>query len=119
MGKTAKLAIAAVVLIVAVVLFWRPWSRERAAPNAPTGEAVTICVACGKQFAEGEAAIDLDEAHTGAECPACHKKKLFRAHICAQCGHRYVPKFAHTPGASREDDKCPQCGAPTLSKPGR
>jgi len=115
-SNAKKLVLALVLLALAAALLWRPWQREAAAPVGPTGEAALICVGCGKQFAEGEAGVDLDDAATGALCPACGEKKLYRAHVCPQCGHRYVPKFVHTPGASRKDDKCPKCGAPTLSR---
>jgi len=116
MTGSKKLVMAVVLLIAAGVLLWRPWAKEATGPVPGGGEPVLICVGCGKQFAEGEVEVDLDQAVMGCTCPACGEKKLFRARICPECGHGYVPKFAYTPGASREDDKCPKCGTPTVTK---
>ena len=117
MTTSTKLVLVLVALVLAGVLFWRPWASDDATPEKLEVQAAFICVACGKEFAESEVTIDLDDAHTGAKCPACGAdKKLFRAHVCPKCGHRYVPAFAHDPSASREDDKCPKCGTPTLTR---
>jgi len=117
MDGSKKLVLALVALVVAGLLFWRPWkSNDEATPDKFEIQAAFICVGCGKEFAESEVTIDLDDAHTGAKCPACGEKKLFRAHVCPKCGHRYVPTFASDPDASREDDKCPKCGTPTLAR---
>ena len=116
MDTSKKLAIVVVALVAAGVLFWRPWKKGDTTPEKFEVQAAFICVGCAKEFAESDVTIDLDDAHTGATCPACGaEKKLFRAHVCPKCGHRYVPTFASDPTASREDDKCPKCGTPTIT----
>ena len=123
MDTQKKLYLAAGISLLALVLLWRFSCRKSPSEDRRGAEPVFICVACGKQFPVDHPDIDPDaaaeglERHEGAECPACHEKKLSRARRCPNCGHCYVPKPYWSPGATREDDTCPECGTPTFTNP--
>jgi predicted RNA-binding Zn-ribbon protein involved in translation (DUF1610 family) len=104
-NNTIKIAAAAVLIVLAIVLYFARAGDTKSTTDWTNFNASLACMDCGHAY---QATVEVGDPPPYT-CPECGKKNAWRQKQCRECGEIFLPPLEGDPPWPPMIARCPKC----------